>query len=105
MTAHEQKANLAIHPFWNLEITEDNGKISIPAGKFYLQGQEYGLEAIDGLEFPPGARLWVEKTVTGADYFLDTTGHAEANSFGSGIGSPLVAWNEGGEIHHLRSIE
>ena len=105
MRIHTQKSDKSKHPFWNLEVIESHGKISIPAGKFYIQGKEYDFTAIENEPFPEEARLFVEKTENGADYFLDTTGYGEPNSFGDGIGAILVVWNENGEIHCLRSIE
>jgi len=91
--------------WFDLSVTETNGKISIPAGKFYLAGKEYDLPEVKDLDFPEGSRLYIEKTDTGADYLLDYTGLAEPNSFGAGIGSPLIAWNEDGIIKVLKHVE
>ena len=90
--------------WFDLEVSEVDSKISIPAGKFYLQGKEYDLPEVKDLDFPIGSRLYIEKTDTGADYLVDYTGLAEPNSFGDGIGSPLIIWNDG-EIKVLKHIE
>lgn len=106
MKVHEQKADKARHPFWDLVVTDNgDGTISIPVGKFYMQGKEYDLSAITNEPFPDGSKLSVEKVGSDADYLVDTTGLAEPVSFGEGIGAVLVVWHEGGEIHHLRSIQ
>jgi hypothetical protein len=91
--------------WFDLEVQENNGKISIPAGNFYLAGKEYALPEVKDLDFPKGARLYIEKTDTGADYVADYTALAEPNSFGAGIGSPLIAWNEDGVIKVLKHVE
>jgi hypothetical protein len=91
--------------WFDLEVIENNGKISIPAGKFYLQGKEYDLGEVKDLDFPVGSRLYIEKTDTGADYLVDYTQLAEPNSFGEGIGAPLICANENGEIWCLRHIQ
>jgi hypothetical protein len=105
MKIHRQKSDKATHVFWDLDVTENqNGSISIPSGKFYLQGQEYELTKVENEPFPVKSRLFIEKSDVGADYYLDTTGHGTPVSFGTGIGAVLVVWYEE-EIHCLRSIE
>lgn len=106
MIPHESKAEKVRHPFFDLAVVDNgDGTISIPAGKFYIQGQGYDLAAVENEPFPDGARLFVEKAQGRADYFLDTTGHAVPVSFGPNLEAILVVWNEGGEIHCLRSVE
>ena len=105
VVVHKQGPGKARHPFWNLQVTEGAGKISVVAGKFYIHGKEYDMPTLTDEAFPKGARLSVEKTAGGVGYLLDTTGYAEANSFGVGVGAVLVVWNEGGKIHVLQSYE
>ncbi len=106
MIIHEQDANKVTDPFWDLTVTNNgDGIISIPAGKFYIQGKEYDLSAITNEPFTDGARLFVEKAGDNADYLIDLTKLAKGISFADRHAAIKVVWHEGGEIHHLRSVQ
>lgn len=98
---HNQKSQKARKVFYDLTVTQNGNNIIIPAGKFYINGQSYDVEALN-IAFPDGARLFTEK---GGGYYLDTTGYGQPVSWGKHIGAPKVIWRSGNTIHVLHSIE
>ncbi len=107
LQVHEQYSDKE-RVWFDLKITKQGkGKLLVHRGSFWLYGQKYQMPAYKPHIGKGAFYLWIEKTETGADYFLDLIGEAEPNSFGHDTGAILVAWRlgRGKPINILRSIK
>lgn len=104
MVTHFQKSDRT-RIYYDAEITEAAGALTIPKATIWVEGKEYALPAYKPSVGSSAFRIWVEKTQDGADYMLDTTLDAEPAYFRPNV-ALRVAWRDvdGAVIHLLRHV-
>lgn len=106
MLSHSQRGTHGTVFYEPIIVDNGNGTLTCPAGLFWMRGMAYPLAAYTPVIGTGPFRLWVEAVGTSADYFLDLLLAAPPVSFGTGIGSHIVAWRDTAtdDLHLLRSV-